>query len=97
MAELALGQRQRDALVHQFESAALIRRPARYSTTISALMRWPWRSWPGLTHHGDNLIDGRWVGWVALALVARRDPRTEAGCRRWRAMSPGGVKQRLNR
>jgi hypothetical protein len=33
----------------------------------------------GFAHNCHDLIDGRWVGWVALALVARRGSGTEAG------------------
>jgi SNARE associated Golgi protein len=33
----------------------------------------------GVAHHGDDLIDRRWVGGVANALVARRAPGVVAG------------------
>jgi hypothetical protein len=51
----------------------------------------------GVAHHGHDLIDGRRVSRVALALVPWRDPGTKPGCGRRRATAAGSVKQRLNR
>ena len=47
---------------------------------------------PGLAHDRDELIDRRRIGGIALALVARGDPRAEPRRRRWRAAPPGSVK-----
>jgi hypothetical protein len=45
----------------------------------------------GVTHHRDDLLDGRRIGWIALALVARRrracNPGIFAGDRRRPAAS----------
>jgi hypothetical protein len=51
----------------------------------------------GLAHHGDDLINGRRVGGIALALFARGYPGAEAWRGRRRAASTRSVKQRLNR
>ena len=53
-------------------SASPIRNPARHSKTISARSRTPSGARARGTHHRDDLLDGRRVGWVAAALVARR-------------------------
>jgi hypothetical protein len=49
---------------------------------------------PGLAHDGDDLINGRRVGGVTLALVARgdpvRNPGVVAGERRRPAASSNG-------
>src|SRR5437764_12447798 len=51
----------------------------------------------GLAHDRDDLIDGRRVGGVALALVAWSYAGVRSGHGRRRAASPGSIKQRLNR
>jgi hypothetical protein len=51
----------------------------------------------GLAHHGDDLIDRRWVGRVALPLIAWRDPGAESWHGRRRPGATGSVKRRLNR
>ena len=43
-------------------------------------------------HDGDDLRDGRWVGRIPQALVARRTAGMKAGNRRWRAATAGCVK-----
>ena len=51
----------------------------------------------GLAHHGDDLIDCRRVGRVALALIAWRDPGAEPRHGRRRPATAGSVKQQLDR
>ena len=43
-------------------------------------------------HDGDDLRDGRWVGRIPQALVARRATGVKAGSRRRRAATAGCVK-----
>ena len=43
-------------------------------------------------HDGDDLRDGRWVGRIPLALVARRATGMKAGNRRRRAPTTGCLK-----
>jgi hypothetical protein len=89
--------RRRSRSVSVTESASLIRRSARQSTTINALMRSAIAIVASLAHDGHDLVDGRWGRRVPLALVAPSDPGAEAGCGRRRATAPGSVKQRLDR
>jgi hypothetical protein len=49
----------------------------------------------GVAHDGDDLGDGRRVGGVALALVARQAPGVVARQRRWGARAAGGIEQGL--
>jgi hypothetical protein len=51
----------------------------------------------GLAHDADDLINGRRVRGVALALVARGDPAAELWRGRRRAASVGSVEQGLKR
>jgi hypothetical protein len=46
----------------------------------------------GDLHDGDDLRDGRWVGRVPPALVARRTAGMKAGDRRGRPATAGCVK-----
>ena len=49
----------------------------------------------GGAHDGDDLLDGRRIGRVAHALVARRAAGVEPGHRRRRAAATGGIEQQL--
>jgi len=49
-----------------------------------------------LAHHGDDLLDGRRVGGVLLALVAWRTTGVVARQRRWRTASAGRIEQRCD-
>jgi hypothetical protein len=51
----------------------------------------------GLAHDGDDLINGRRVRGVVLAVVAPGDPGAESWRGRRRAASSGSVEQLLNR
>jgi hypothetical protein len=45
------------------------------------------------SHHGDDLLDGRRVRGILLALVAGRTPAVISGHRDRRAAVTGGVQQ----
>lgn len=68
-----------------------MRKPARQRTTIIARSLEPWRS--SVTHDRHDLIDRRWVGRVAHALVARWAAGVVAGQCRRRATPPRGVER----
>jgi hypothetical protein len=44
-------------------------------------------------HNSDDLLDGRRIGRILLALVPRRATSVIAGHGRWRAAMPGSVQQ----
>jgi hypothetical protein len=48
----------------------------------------------GDAHDRDDLLDGRRIGWLAQALVARRMTSVKAGHRRRRAPTTGGIENR---
>lgn len=48
---------------------------------------------PGLTHDRHDLIDRRWIGRIATALVPRRPPGVMAGQRRRRSPTTGNINQ----
>jgi hypothetical protein len=49
----------------------------------------------GRAHHGDDLLDGRRVRGIELALVARRAPGVIVGHGRRRATPTGGIEHCL--
>jgi hypothetical protein len=49
----------------------------------------------GVSHDGDDLGDGGRVGWIALALVARRAARVEPGHGQWRSRATRGIEEHL--
>jgi hypothetical protein len=81
--------RRRSRSASRSESASSILSPARHHTTTSPRSRRPWTPSPAIDR--DDLLDGRRVGRIPQALVARRTTGVKAGHRRRRpARRPAG-------